>query len=405
MIKVEEARKIILESTKSLEGEKIDIIHGLNRILAEDVYSDSNIPPFDNSAMDGYALISKSTKGASKDKKVKLKIEESIGAGHFTDTIVTETTAIKVMTGAVMPKGADSVIPIEFTKSEGNVVELFKEALPFDNIRFTGEDVKKNQLVILKGIKIRPAEIGMLSALGKKTIMVTKKPKISILATGDELITSEEELLPGKIRDVNSFSIYAEAIKYGCEPTNLGIASDNEEVIKDKLISCKESDILIISGGVSEGDYDYVKKVLIQMGMEERFWKVAMKPGKPVLFGVLGNTLVFGLPGNPVSSMVAFEEFVLPAIFKLQNRSKNPWTELKGIFEGTLKKDKGLMHFIRGKIFIKDGKIHVRSTGSQKSGLFSSMILSDCFIILPEDYTKVESGEEVLLQITDEIGG
>lgn len=405
MIKVEEARRIILESTKNLESESIDIIHSLYRILAEDVYSDSNIPPFDNSAMDGFAVICKSTKGASKDNPVIIKVVESIGAGHTSDTSVTNTTIIKVMTGAVIPKGADAVIPIEFTEIDGNEVKLFKEALPWDNIRFAGEDVKINQLVISKGIKIRPAEIGMFSALGKKTITVSRKPKISILATGDELITSEQELLPGSIRDVNSFSLYAEAIKYGCEPINLGIARDCEAVIEEKLKGCKESDILIISGGVSLGDYDYVKKVLLQMGMEEKFWKVAMKPGKPVLFGVLNNTLVFGLPGNPVSSMVAFEEFVLPAIFKLQNRNKSPWTEIKGIFEGSLKKDKGLMHFIRGKIFIKDGKIHVKSTGSQKSGLFSSMVLADCFIILPEDDTKVENGEEVLLQITDEIGG
>jgi molybdopterin molybdotransferase len=404
MIKVDEARSVILENTRTLQSETIDILSSLNRITAEDIYSAQVIPPFNNSAMDGYAVISSELQGASKESPIILRVSGSIAAGHNSKIMVEDGTALKIMTGAPLPQGADAVVPIEYTEVNRNLVKIYKQAANWENIRFAGEDVKMGQLVIPNGKKLRPAEIGMLAALNIMNISVRKIPKVSILATGDELVDLGEELTPGKIRNINGYSLYAEALKYSCEPVSLGIAGDNMSELKDKLELGRQSDILVISGGVSVGDFDYAKKVLVEMGMEEKFWRVAVKPGKPVLFGLLGNTLVFGLPGNPVSSVVAFEQFVLPAIYKMQGRKRKPWTELNAILHGSIKKDAGLTHFIRGKTFLTDGRIHVKTTGSQSSGVFSSMVAADCLIIVPENVTEIKNGEEVLIQITDEIG-
>lgn len=404
MLRLEEARSIILENTKPLESETVDFKSALNRILAGDIYSNHDIPSFNNSAMDGYAVVCSSLKGCSKDKSVSLRVECKIAAGHSFKAEVLDYTAVKIMTGAVVPEGADAVVPVEFTEEENNIVKIFKEPSKWDNIRFAGEDIKKGQLVIKSGTKIRPEEIGMLSALNIKNIDVRKKPQISILATGDELAKAEEELSKGKIRNINSFSLYAEALKHQCVPYDFGIAKDNKEELIEKLRKAKDCDILIISGGVSVGDYDYVKRSLKALGMEELFWKVSIKPGKPVLFGILKNTLVFGLPGNPVSALVTFRQFVLPAIYKMQGRSGKPWIELKAVLEDSIKKEKGFVHFLRGKTSIKDGRLFVRKTSQQSSGIFSSMINSDCLIIVPEEVNEIKNGEEVMIQITDEIG-
>jgi molybdopterin molybdotransferase len=354
--------------------------------------------------MDGYAVVCSALKGASKEKPSYLCVKGNLPAGYTLNAAVNGDSAIRIMTGAPVPKDADAVVPIEFTEADSGNVRIFKEPSKWDNIRFAGEDVKNGQLILKSGTKIRPAEIGMLAALNIKNVSVTRKLTISILATGDELAQMEEELLPGRIRNINSYSLYAEVSRHGCNPIDLGAARDTKEELLEKLKKGKEGHILIIAGGVSVGDYDYVKAALKELGMREVFWKIAMKPGKPVLFGLLENTLVFGLPGNPVSALVTFRQFVLPAIYKMQGRLRKPWTELKAVLEGNIRKDKGLTHFLRGKTMIKDGKLYVKTTGSQSSGVFSSMVMSDCLIIVPEDVTEIKNEEEIMIQITDELG-
>lgn len=405
MLKVEEARKIVLDNTAILQSEPIDITNSLNRVLAGEIYSEENIPPFDNSAMDGYALISAITEQAEESRPATLQVIGHIAAGSICGEEVQNGTAVKIMTGAPLPAGADAVIPVEFTRIEGPLVKIFREAQKWENIRFAGEDVKRGQLVIPEGKVIRPAEIGMLAAMNIRKVNVVKTPVVAFLATGNELLELGEALLPGKIRDINSYSLYAQILKYGAVPVNLGKALDTKESIRDKLEKGIDSDILIISGGVSVGDFDYVKNVLADMGMKEKFWKVAMKPGKPVLFGLIGNTPVFGLPGNPVSSMVAFEQFVLPAIYKMQGKKRKPWKEVNATLEEGIKKKPGLTHFVRGRTSIKNSRIYVKPIGLQSSGAFSSLVLADCLIVLPEDATDPKCGQEVLVQFTDEIGG
>lgn len=401
MLKVGDARNIILENTTALGSETIDILSALNRILSEDIYAAEDIPTFNNSAMDGYAVVFSSLRGAAVEEPKLLKVIGNLPAGQVSSQHIDEDTTVKIMTGAPMPHGADAVIPVEYTELEGDYVKINREVSKWENFRFKGEDVKKDQLIIPKGKLLRPAEIGMLAALNIPRVSVSRKPRVSILTTGDELVDLGEELAPGKVRNINSYSLYAEVLDHGAVPLALGTAKDNQAAIKEKLMMACSSDILLVSAGVSAGDYDYVKSVLIDLEMKERFWKVAVKPGKPVLFGIIGNTLVFGLPGNPVSSIVAFRQFVLPAIYKMQGRTQRPWKELYAVLEGELKKDPGLTHFIRGKTFLKDGKLHVRSTGHQSSGIFHSMVLADCLITLPESTTEVKDGEEVFIQITD----
>lgn len=404
MLKVEEARDIILKNTKTLESETVYFLSALNRVLAQEIYSSYDFPSFNNSAMDGYAVLCSSLKGCLKENPMSLQVKGKLPAGQVLNTEVKDFTAIKIMTGAPIPQGVDAVVPIEFAEEENNVVKIFKEPKKWENIRFKGEDIKKGQLVMSSGTKMLPSEIGMLSALNMKSVKVIRKPKISILATGDELADMEEVLSPGKIRNINSYSLLAEVLKQNCEAVNLGVARDTKEKLMEKLKMGLESDMLIISGGVSTGDYDYVKLALQELGMREVFWKIAVKPGKPVLFGVLGNTLIFGLPGNPVSALVTFRQFVLPAIYKIQGRTGKPWTELRAVLEDDIKKDKGFTHFLRGKTDIKDGRVYVKKTGSQSSAAFSSMVLSDCFIVVPEDVTEIKNGEEVIIQITKEMG-
>lgn len=404
MIKVEEAKNIILCSTASLEIETVDISSALNRILAEDIYSSENIPAFNNSAMDGYAIVTSSLNNLNEEFGVLLEIAGNIPAGSTSDLLPQEGNAVKIMTGAPVPIGYDSIVPVEYTEAAGGKVRILENAKKWDNIRFAGEDVKKGELVLKKGEVLNPAKIGMLAALNFKDVKVTVKPKIAILATGDELIGPGEALLPGKVRNINSYSLYSMVISLGCDAINLGVAKDNERDIREKLNRRMECDVLIISGGVSEGDYDYTKIVLKEMGLEEKFWKVAVKPGKPLLFGVLGRTLVFGLPGNPVSSMIAFQEFVLPAIYKLQGRNEISLKELTAVLEGNINKKADRTYFLTGKYYFKENKLYVKPMKDQGSGIFSSAVRSNCLIVASEEISRIKNGEEVKIQITNEIG-
>ncbi|WP_238883781.1 gephyrin-like molybdotransferase Glp [Clostridium sp. YIM B02551] len=404
MIKVEEAINTILSSTSTLKTEVVDIMEALNRVLGEDIYSKENIPPFNNSAMDGYAVISSCFDSFDEESGVLLNIEGNIPAGYELKVSPCKETAIRIMTGAKVPEGYDTVIPIEHTKSNNNKVMILKKARRWENVRFQGEDIKEGDLVLKKGELINPTKIGMLAALNIKYVKVAVKPKVAILATGDELINLGEELLPGKIRNINSYSLQSMLIDAGCNVEDLGIAKDNRYEITNKLKRAKECDILIISGGVSVGDYDYTKITLKEMGAEEKFWKIAVKPGKPVLFSLLVNTLVFGLPGNPASTVVAFQEFVLPSIYKLQGRINKQLNMVTAVLEESIKKKPGKVHFLSGKCFLKEGRLYVKAMKKQSSGSFSSIINSNCFIVVPEEVTEIKKGEEVLIQITNEIG-
>src|SRR3989338_1460797 len=402
MLRVSEALKAILDVTNTLPSEEIRLIDALERVLAEDIYADSDIPQLPNSAMDGYAVRSSDTFGASKDRPKTLKVISDLKAGSVSPEAVKDNQAIRIMTGAVMPAGADSVIMVELTEKEGmDRVKIFKETKPGENIRNAGEDIKKEEKVIEKGALLNSAHIGILASLGKSKVRVTRRPKVAVLATGDEVIDVDEELTPGKLRSSNTYTLYSQILKCGGIPKNLGIAKDRPQELEKKIKEGFDCDLILTSGGVSVGDYDLVKFILAKIGTDIKFWKVAMRPGKPLVFGRLGEKFIFGLPGNPVSSMISFEVFVRPAILKMLGQSHDTRKEVDAVLEEDIQKKKGLRYFVRAQTRWDDGVYITRTTGPQGSGILKSMAMANSLIILPEDEEEVAKGVRVTVLFLD----
>jgi len=402
MLSVEEALEKVLSLFKPLEPEEVDLLDSLGRVLAEDVFADMDIPPLDNSAMDGYAVRAEDTKGASPQNPCPLRIIHEVPAGYISEKAVEPGTAIRIMTGAPIPPGADAVVRFEDTRREGDIIYILKEVKPGAEIRRAGEDVKKGELKLRKGTVIRPAEVGMLAALGKKRVKVIRRPRVAILATGDELVDPEEIPGPGKIRNTNTYSNAAQVLKYGGIPIILGIARDKREELAAKLREGLEkgADLILTSGGVSVGDFDLVKEVLATEG-QITFWQVRMKPGKPLAFGVLGGVPLLGLPGNPVSVMVAFELFARPAILKMLGRTclQKPTVEAILLDEIPAKDER--RHFLRVTVEKRGDEWYARLTGEQGSGILTSMVKANGLAIIPEEWKKAEVGSRVKVIMLD----
>lgn len=399
MIKVEKAESLVLSNIKKvLPREKVNIENSLGRVLAEDIRSSLDIPPFNNSAMDGYAVRSIDTPG-------NLEVIEEVPAGYVAKKRLTKGKAIRIMTGAPLPAGADSVVMKEDTAAFGgnpkskiqilNFVKILKAVKHGENIRKKGEDIKKGERVIKKGVILKPSHLGVLASLGISKVKVSKKPKIAILNTGDEIVGINEKLKPGKIRNSNRYSLSGQVLLAGAEPVSLGIARDRKEEIRSKILEGIKNDMLIISGGVSVGEYDLVHKTLASLGMDIKFQKIAIKPGKPVVFGLLNKRPVFGLPGNPVASMVSFELFVKPVIFKMMGCNEDYTRYVDAVSDSDIEKKKGLKFFVRAVTEYKGGEYRARTTGPQGSGILKSMTIANSLIELPEDLEAVKKGDVV----------
>jgi molybdopterin molybdotransferase len=402
MIRVEEALNHILNFISPLDLEKTDILNALGRVIGEDIYSGRNIPPKDNSAMDGYALKSDDTKGATSEAPAIVETIEDIPAGYPSQKTIGPGQAARIMTGAFVPEGADTVVKVEDTDRDGNRVRIFVESPRGDNIRYSGEDVKAGDLVISKGKIAGPAEVGMLASLGRSFIKVYQKPLVAIIATGDEIADIDEDTSGDKIISSNSYSINAQVRECGALPLQTGIAKDREKSLMAAFRAALRADVIISSGGVSVGDYDFVKDVMAQMGTNIEFWQVAQRPGKPLAFGTMEGKLVFGLPGNPVSSMITFEEYVRPALLKMMGHQDIFRRTIKATLMEDIKKKSGLKHFIRALVRKEGEGFTVSTTGEQGSGILKSMVLANGIIVLPEDMTSVKKGEEVSVQLIDD---
>lgn len=402
MLSVEEALEKVLSMFHPLEPEEVDLLDSLGRVLAEDVFADMDIPPLDNSAMDGYAVRAEDTKGASPQSPRVLRIIHEVPAGYISEKAVEPGTAIRIMTGAPIPPGADAVVRFEDTRREGDTIYVMREVKPGAEIRRAGEDVKKGELKLRKGTTIRPAEIGMLAALGKKRVKVIRRPRVAILATGDELVEPDEIPGPGKIRNTNAYSNAAQVLKYGGIPILLGIARDNRDELAAKLREGLEkgADLILTSGGVSVGDFDLVKEVLAAEG-EITFWQVRMKPGKPLAFGVLGGVPLLGLPGNPVSVMVAFELFARPAILKMQGKTCLQKPTIEAILLDEIPSKDDRRHFVRVIVEKRGDEWYARLTGEQGSGILTSMVKANGLAIIPEEWRKAEAGSRVKVMMLD----
>jgi len=399
-ISPEMACNIILRDITPLGDETIMISEGYGRILASDIVSDINIPPFDNSAMDGYALKAASTTGASQLTPVTLSVEGEVQAGGAVfNGDLSSGKAIRIMTGAPVPAQADAVLQVEDTAESDNVVSIFRETRPGDNIRRAGEDIALGQTILRKGDRLNSADIGLLASLNRKSVQVFRAPHVAIISTGDEISDLGEELKPGQIRNSNAYTLQSEIRKYNAVPHFIGIARDTIADTREKFLKAAEFDVIISTGGVSMGKYDYVADVMNDINIEILIHSISMKPGKPCVFGKLGNKLFFGLPGNPVSTMISFIEFVRPALLRLMGASVINKPVVPAVLDEEIRKKPERTHFIRGFFYMKDGAIHVTTTGPQGSGILRSMHEANCLIILPADTSRAAKGSTVSIQL------
>jgi molybdopterin molybdotransferase len=399
MLNVDEARERVLGSISLLDIIEVPLVESLGMTLAEEAVARDNLPPFDNSAMDGYAVRAGDLSGASVENAVKLAVLGDLPAGRVALARVEEGQAIRIMTGAPLPEGADTVVPVESTRAEGETVLIMEELTKGSHVRRVGEDVKEGETVIGPGAALGPAEVGMLASLGYGRVRCHRRAVAGIISTGDELVDAGEPLSPGKIRDSNSYTIYGMVREAGGEPLRLGVAVDDAAVLEGMILDNLERvDLFVTSGGVSVGDYDMVKDVLDKLG-EMNFWKVAMRPGKPQAFGHISGKPLFGLPGNPVSVMVSFEQFVRPAILKMMGRTHLFRPEVTAVLDSPIGRKKGRTEFIRVVVEWRDGRYHARATGPQGSGILRSMVLGNALAVLPGDVGRLEPGEEVAVQL------
>jgi len=401
MIDINSALKQILEQIPILGKERINILSALGRVLAEDIAAPRHIPPWNNSAMDGYAVKWADIKGAAPDKPVILRVIADLPAGQIFNGRVGEKEAVRIMTGAPIPEGADTVVPVEDTEKAGEAVKILQETPPGKNIRLAGEDVKQGEEILSSGTILQPAHIGMLASCQRAFVYVYQKPRVAILSTGDELIEIDEPWTEGKIVNSNAYSIASQVKMCAAEPIILGIAQDRLEDLLNKIQQGLLADILITSGGVSVGDYDLVKDMLRKLG-EINFWKVAMRPGQPLAFGLVSGKPLFGLPGNPVSSMVSFEQFVRPAILKMAGHTKIFRPTILAELGEDLEKKAGLTHFLRCRLLRENDKIIATTTGEQGSGILSSMVKAQGLIVLPAELTKARPGQKVKVMLLDQ---
>ena len=401
MISVDEALNRILARIQVLGLEKVDIMSSLGRVIGEDILAPRDIPPLDNSAMDGYAVRSTDIKEASRESPVSLKVIEDLPAGTLPKGSVGKGQAIRIMTGAPIPPGADTVVMVEDTEKAGEKVRVFQAVPAEENTRRTGEDVKKGDRVISKGSIIRAAEVGMLATVGRAFVYMYQKPVVAIFCTGDELVDVDEGVEDHKIVSSNSYTLSAQVMECGALPLQLGIAKDVSAEIEEKFRQGLRADVIVSSAGVSVGDYDMIKDVLGGIGFEMDFWGVAMRPGQPLAFGTIGGNPTFGLPGNPVSSMVSFEQFVRPSLLKMMGHKNLFRPVVEAILKEEIRKKPGRRHFMRAKLSLEEDRYVVTTTGPQGSGILNSMVEANGLLIIPEEKTEIKLGEKVRVQILD----
>ncbi|MFN2104391.1 MAG: gephyrin-like molybdotransferase Glp [Candidatus Promineifilaceae bacterium] len=397
---VEQALSMVLAGVEPLPSEDVPLADALGRVLAAPIVARDSLPPFANSSMDGYAVRAEDTEEAASNKPVSFNVLTDIAAGTVADVVVTQGTAARIMTGAAMPQGADAVVPVEDTNEPWRdsarrlpeTVLIHRSVQPGDYVRPIGEDIEAGHQVLDTGHVLRPQEIGVLAALGVSIVPVHRRPRVGLLATGDELIAVEQPLQPGKIRNSNSYAQAAQIMTLGAEPISLGVAGDRESDVRHKLALGleQEVDLFVSSAGVSVGAYDVVKAVLEKEG-NIGFWRVRMRPGKPLAFGDYHGVPYLGLPGNPVSAMVSFERFVRPAIRKMAGFSGLDRPEVSVVLKEEITSD-GRETYVRAVVRRTADGYEAVSTGSQGSNILTSLVKANALVIIPKGVRQVEAG-------------
>jgi molybdopterin molybdotransferase len=395
LLPVDAALETILRAMRPLGAERVPIADALGRVIVEDVVSPRDLPPWDNSSVDGYAVVAADLAGATPERPVGLRVGEEIPAGRMPEHKVAPGSAARIMTGAPMPAGADAVVMVEDTALEGGRVLVRAAVERGESVRARGQDVRAGTVVIPAGRRARPAEVGMLASLGRAAVSVGRRPRVGILATGDELADLGDAERPDRIFNANSYAVAAQAAEAGGVAVLLGIARDRPDDLRERLRSLDGLDLLVVCGGVSVGKFDFVRDVLTELGMVMEFWRVAMKPGSPMAFGSVRGTPVFGLPGNPVSSMVTFEVFVRPALLRMAGAADLGRPIVAAELDAPIDKTRGKTHFVRGRLLREGSRVRVTPTGSQDSGVLTSMVKATGLIVLPRDAERAERGQVV----------
>lgn len=397
LISVDEARQRIMDAVKPIEGhEKLAIRDALGRVLAEDIISNINVPAYDNSAMDGYAI-------ASSDIDVNAKqgltvIGESFAGKPFSGTM-TSGESVRIMTGAMIPDGADTIVMQEQVQRNDDTIIINGDVQSGDHLRRAGEDMHVGQAVLKPGKLLTPAELGLLASLGIAEVTVKRRLRVAFFSTGDELRSVGEVLQEGQIYDSNRYTLYGMLKRFGAEIIDMGVVTDSRDAVRDAFRQAASiADAVLTSGGVSVGEADYVKDTLEELG-EVNFWRVAMKPGKPLAIGRVEQAAFYGVPGNPVSAMATFYQFALPALQKQAGMDEPLKLILKARAQCQLKKDIGRLEYQRGVLgYDNNNELVVNTTGVQGSHILTSMSLANCFIILQAESDGVDKGELVSVQ-------
>jgi molybdopterin molybdotransferase len=396
VLSVEEAQQHILSTVSVLAPERVPLLEAAGRVLAEAVCADRDIPPVTNAAMDGYAVRSADIVGEPR----WLRVVGEVAAGHEVDVAVGPGEAVRIMTGAPVPEGADTVVRFEDTRAEDGKVLILEPPSPGQNVRQAGEDVRRGEVVLEPGKVLRAQEIGMLAALGHLEVAVIRRPRVAILGTGDEVVSPDEVPGPSQIRDANSYTVAAQVRRCGAVPMILGVARDQEMLVRQGMHSAVQrgADFIITSGGVSVGDFDLVKRVMDAEG-RMHFWSLNMKPGRPMAFGEVGGIPLLGLPGNPVAAMINTELFARPALLKMQGFTDWSLRRVRARLAQPIERKDGRRHYLRV-VLDRDGEHYEATlTGDQGSGILNSLVQADGLAVIPEDarHLPAGSGVEVIL--------
>ena len=401
MITVEQAVQLVLKQVRSLPPEEVAVVNALGRVLWENVRSNRTVPPFDNSAMDGFAVRWRDVAGASPESPVTLRVVETVAAGYVAHRRVPKESSIRIMTGAPIPGGADTVVRVEHTTASGDTVRIDKTDGSGSHIRKAGEDIRKGEVILQRGRALTPADLGLLASVGQSQVKVFRCPLVGLISTGDELLKIDDPPQPGKIVNSNRYTLSAAIQQAGAEPRFLGIARDSRKSLVAALKKALRFDVIITSGGVSVGDFDFVKQALGDIGVRMHFWKVAQRPGHPMTFGRIGTKPVFGLPGNPVSCAVSFLLYARPALRKMMGHRNLFLPVVPATLEHDIRKGQGLKEFIRCRVQRAGGEIMVSSTGTQSSGVLKSLSQAQGLIVAHERDGLLKKGSKVPVILLD----